>query len=438
VNFVLVPLCGHDKVAAREFGNDEILTLLQMATQPTSTQTSRTAMLRYVLRGPLATFLNPLCEDFENRPLCSDIWSTAFRRSVASPQDGSSAGATVCPAVAATLRQWVELLVTASGERGVAVGERPWQSSRELADTVLSALRINSAWLVSVLHDAIPPVAEWWQHPDGFWGPGTSEIPVKLTTLLDNLMLQLRPAKRKLSSGSRQFPIEIFSRIDSAQSMEGSASALIWHIPGRRGIVSAYSRSSESFPGRSSLNLFGALGHIVIGASCAMDMMNALPREAVMQPDTRKRAHGAHELLVELEDIFDLDLAYDPYRIMWRRLLTAFGLDAHYRMVLERVELLSRYAEVEEREQAVRERDRRRDFETTVTLGAAVLGVGVLILSDAALFAASNRAHEWIVVLTVIVTILVVAGFSVLYRRIGESNRKAVRLIQGGDKTGSP
>ena len=424
-NIVLIPLPlpGHGKSAVREFGDEEILSLFQMIIHPTSTQTSRTAMLRYRLRGPLVRYLDQLCTVAAGRPLCADAWSEA-RKHTAPASVNSDRPPGGLDGADATLRQWMELVAAAAAERGVVVGERPWRSRRELADTVLAALRMNSAWLVSVLHSRIPPVAEWWQHPDGLWGPDTGQLPVKITTLLDNLMLQLRPAKRRLSSQPHLFPIGIFTRIDSAQSMEGSASALIWHIPGRRGIVSAYPRSSEQFPGRSTLNLFGVLAHMLIGASCAMDMMNALPREAVLQSDTRRRARGAHDLLVELEDVFDLDLAYEPYRVMWRRLLTAFGLDAHYRMVLERVELLSRYAEVEEREQTALERNRRHDFETTVTIGAATLGLGVLILSDAALFAASDRIHAWIIALTAAVTILMISGFLILYRRTEDRSQE--------------
>jgi hypothetical protein len=146
---------------------------------------------------------------------------------------------------------------------------------------------------------------------------------------------------------------------------------------------------------------------MLIGASSSIDMIEALLQEAVWQPDTLHRAQSAYDLLVELEDLVDLDVASPSCRALWHQFLQTLGFDSRYQMVLERVQLLARYADVKERQQALADQDRERRLEATITLLAAAFGLGVLILSAAVLFAASTRIHAW-----TIITALAVATFT--------------------------
>lgn len=405
VSMVLVPVRDCAGTGGRAFGPDEISTLLQMICEPaTQVHNRAAATLSYSLDGPLLDYLaEAAISGADQRPLTADIIAREWRHRDDQPLGPGPSSCRAHPPTG-TLRQWAELIVTAAAERGIAPGDDPWHSTRELADEVLASLRLSSTWLASVLHDKIQSGTDWVRGADDRDRPELSTQPFELTSLLNQLAMRTRAGQCPKPLLPGRFPIELFTRIDQQQTLDSNA--LAWHVAGRRGIVLACNRSAEQFPGRSSLNSFGSFSHMLIAASCSIDMIEALLQEAVWQPDTLHRARSAYDLLVELEDLVDLDTAWPSYRVMWRRYLHALGIDDRYRMVLERVQLLARYADVKERQQALADRDRERKFEAMITLLATAFGLGVLILSDAVLFAASAQVHTWTIIVTLAVAAL--------------------------------
>jgi hypothetical protein len=414
VSIILIPLNDSLDVGRRTFLAEEIHTLLQVIFSPATQSFNREAAqlpsaLKYRLHGPLRDYLLGLkSEHKDTRPLLCDIVSGEF------PQVRASGSNESRNAPEASVRQWMELSITAGTERGITEGNSPWRG-RELADGILSAIRMNGTWLVSVLHEQIPPVSAWIEYFDGGLGPDPRQLPYDVTRLLDQLAMQPRAFNRVMPRLQTVFPVRLFNRINTAQTLDNT---LTWRIPARNGIVLTFPRTAESFPGASSLNSFGFLGHMVIAVSSSMDMMDALLREAAGQPDTLRRSSVAHELLIELEEMFDLDIASINYRLMWRRLLETFGLDSYYRLILERMELLGRYAETEEREEGQR-------FESTVAYGVAVLTLVLLLLSIEAPF--TSHFRWWWRVAIDGANVGVVATLMVFRRKILSFYRRRVR-----------
>lgn len=426
VSIMLVPLRDAASAAGRAYGIQEIPAIVQMISEPATRVHDRAAAtLKYALNGPLQDYLNQIAaSQADQRPLTADIVTCEWP----SGEDRAPAASPSCshsPAPAATLRQWAELIVTTSVERGIAPGDKPWHSTRELADEIVASLRLSNTWLASILHDNIKPSPGSAGQPDDRASARNAE-PSALTRLLSNLAACARASKPKPPDPAGELPAGLLTRIDQPETLDSHAAA--WHVHGRRGIVLACNRSNEEFPGNSSLNNFGAFSHLLIAASCSIDMIEALLQEAVWQPDTLHRARSAYDLLVELEDLVDLDAAQPSFRTMWHQYLHALGVDGRYQMVLQRVQLLARYADVKERQEELADRDRELKFEARITLLAASFGLGVLILSDAALFATSPHVHAWTIAVT-----LVVATFTAV--TVALRNRLATAYLKHEHRT---
>ena len=308
-----------------------------------------------------------------------------------------------------TFRQWCELVTTAASER-------LWEwTGTQLPDEVLRAMRVNSFWsILAVVDDRrldFPPETD----PVPGWNVGGDVVePEQLPEEINRLLARLR------GSNDLFLPRPPLSRIDDLSSMEGTY--LTWNVPGRRGIVTAYALTHESFPGESSLNLFGFLGHALLAAAYSSATVDALNREPPEPKSVVSFATKAHGLANELDEMFDLDIVSVQFQIMWRRLRRSIGMDDQYQLARERLELLAHYSEVIDQES--REELAERVALMTAIGGAlaAVVGVGILIFSVGLIIrevwpSAGVAVTVWCSSILFGVTVVLAASSLYLYRR---------------------
>ncbi len=268
----------------------------------------------------------------------------------------------------ATLREWCELITTAATERLWG-----W-SGMPLVDEVLRSMRVNSIWsvVVAVDHAGARFPSRDGQHSGWVVRDDICE-PDVMPPEIDDLLAMLR------GSDDHYLPRPTWSRIDDLTSMEGTY--MTWNVPGRRGIVTVYDLTRECFPGESSLNLFGFLGHALLGAVHSAATVDALNRVPVQPDKIVPFANKAHLLAGELDEMFDLDIVSAQFQVIWRRLRRALGTDDQYHMARDRLELLTRYSEVIDRN---RREERAQNLERFTAYGgavAAIVGIGILVFS---------------------------------------------------------
>lgn len=231
-----------------------------------------------------------------------------------------------------TLRNWIELLFFAAARRQLVSspghGKRKDHDDSYLADEVLRSIRMSSCW--SVLFDAphlcpadqdAPPPADGTS-----WSPATG-----LTDLMgcfDHLA---------------QGPAKWFRPCDDDRVDQGriaERSWLAWAVPARRATVAFHISRDESFPVRSRLNLFATFGHMTASLMMAREILTKLGHDADMQRTGEPSARRRRLYVVELEEMFDLDIAWTFYRKIYQRLRMLCGLDDMYKNVQERTEIL--------------------------------------------------------------------------------------------------
>jgi tetrahydromethanopterin S-methyltransferase subunit F len=130
----------------------------------------------------------------------------------------------------------------------------------------------------------------------------------------------------------------------------------------------------EHFPRSSLLYIFGWIGHMIIGAASATETMLELGREISQPLPVVQLADTAYQFTLELEEMYDLDTAWLMYTRFFRSIRKVLGIDEQYEGVRERVELLARNAEVNERIRTERET-------VEVTIIGAILAIVLIALA---------------------------------------------------------
>jgi hypothetical protein len=305
------------------------------------------------------------------RKYTSHLLGSDLSRSLAAPF-GSSEG---------TLRNWFELLFFSVARRqlvGSATNhKRSYREDRELADEVLRSIRTTSCW--SVLLDAPknlkPARPRDPSPPDGSsWHPKTG---------LGNLMACFD----HLAVGpGRWFRPTDADRID--QGRVGERSWMAWAHPVRRCIVTFYMSQAEDFPVRSRLNLFAVFGHMIASLMTAREILVKLGHDVELYRDSKEAAERYRKYVIELEEMFDLDIAWTLYRRMYRRLRKLRGLDDMYLNVRDRTSILGQYyATLDE----IKTETRR----TNLAWAAAILAAAIIGLSVWLLLAPLNIREVW-------------------------------------------
>ena len=318
-----------------------------------------------------------------------------------------------------TLRNWFELLFFSVARRqlvGSADGGRRQDPGDEyLADEVLRSLRTTSCW--SVLLDA-PPDLEPASPADPSPSDGRSWSP---KTGLDGLMecfdhLAIGPA--------RWFRPTDEDRVD--QGRVGERTWMAWALPIRRCIVTFYFSKAEDFPGRSRLNLFVVLAHMIAGLMTTREILVKLGHDVELHRESQAAADLHRKYIIELEEMFDLDIAWTFYRRIYQRLRRLRGLDAMYLGVRERTEVLGQYYGTLDEIKA----EARR---TRLSLAAAILAAAIIGLAVWTLLGQVSARQLWqpIAFAAVMVCVAVIWGgwgrWNVAWKRLREWLKAKIR-----------
>jgi hypothetical protein len=280
-----------------------------------------------------------------------------------------------------TLRNWFELLFFSVARRQLVGSatkhKRKDREDKELADEVLRSIRTTSCW--SVLLDAPkhlkPARPQDPSPPDGSsWHPKTGLG--NLMACFDNLAV----------GPGRWFRPSDADRLD--QGRVGERSWMAWSHPVRRCIVTFYMSRAEDFPGRSRLNLFAVFGHMIASLMTAREILVKLGHDVELYRESREAAERYRKYVIELEEMFDLDIAWTFYRRMYGRLRKLRGLDEMYLNVRDRTNILGQYyATLDE----IKTETRR----TNLAWAAAILAAAIIGLSVWLLFAPLKIEQVW-------------------------------------------
>ena len=268
-----------------------------------------------------------------------------------------------------TLRQWLELIGAAVAEMTASPNrDRPAKSSR--ADEILQAIRLSGAWSVLAL---IPGVQAAKTPSDAGMNSDGQTSPQ------DNSRQCVPPAAGGLIAEINGEELNVpFARLDDARC--GFRSLGSWSIPERSCLVSAYDNDAEHFPSTSMLNAFPWLGYMLIGIASARTIVRALGHAVERSASTavREVAAQSHQLTLELEEMYDLDIAWDSYARIYARLRQQWGVEQQHRRARQRAEVLAEHVEVIARsrqEEFLKELQVVAGVATLVIIGLAVLQV---------------------------------------------------------------
>jgi hypothetical protein len=160
-------------------------------------------------------------------------------------------------------------------------------------------------------------------------------------------------------------------RVD--QGRAGERSWISWSLPVRRCIVTFYLSRGEDFPLRSRLNLFVMFGHMIAGLMTAREILVKLGHDVELHRESQEAAERHRKYIIELEEMFDLDIAWALYRRIYRRLRKLRGLDDMYTNVRDRAEVLGQYYAT--LDGIIAETGRARLSWAAAILAAAIIGL---------------------------------------------------------------
>lgn len=259
-----------------------------------------------------------------------------------------------------TRRQWIEAAATIGADAmGVWDTAQP-AHCRRLCGAVLRALRLSSVWSIALAGHGLTDLEArdgrlWPVVPSS--RPGAALLARRASAsrprgLRDSADYALAGfpswAANILTSLSRPgFPPSPHDRVDDVSCNDSDA--LTWRVPRRRCLLTMMGMSKEHFPDSSLLITSAWIGHMVIGAASATETMLELGRRISKQQPGEQLARTAYEFTLELEDMYDLDVTWLMYTRFFRSIRAMLGIDDQYKGIRERVDLLARATEVQER-----------------------------------------------------------------------------------------
>jgi hypothetical protein len=288
----------------------------------------------------------------------------------------------------ATPRQWIELCSTIAAD---AVGKWDRKADlhkRRLSDAVLRSLRSTAIWSVVVAGQGLDRLEDrdgrLWPIQSRTWGKAVSSgrrIGHRASSLLLGYSSQwmtgfpgwARSVLDMLSSPGA--PPRPSDRVDDVSCID--VDFMTWRVPRRRCLVTMMGISNEHFPRTSLLYIFGWIGHMVIAAASATETMLELGREISLPLPVARLADTAYQFTLELEEMYDLDSTWLIFTRFFRNIRESLGIDEQYKGVRERVDLLARHAEVNERIRTERET-------VEVTIIGAILAIVLIALATLA------------------------------------------------------
>jgi hypothetical protein len=88
---------------------------------------------------------------------------------------------------------------------------------------------------------------------------------------------------------------------------------------------------------------------MMIACTTTQAALDALGHEVARSEGVVDLAREGHERILELEEMYDLDLAWPEYARFYQRLRNRMHLEEQYSQVRDRVSLLTRFFEIEDR-----------------------------------------------------------------------------------------
>lgn len=286
----------------------------------------------------------------------------------------------------ATPRQWIELCCTIAAD---AVGKWDRKASlhkRRLSDAVLRSLRSTAIWSVVVAGQGLDHFEDrdgrLWPIPSRRWGKAVVSSGRRIGHRAPNLMSGYSAQWMTGFPGWARSVLEMLSspgapprpsdRVDDVSCID--VDFMTWRVPRRRCLLTMMGISNEHFPRTSLLYIFGWIGHMVIAAASATETMLELGREISLPLPVARLADTAYQFTLELEEMYDLDSTWLIFTRFFRNIRKSLGIDEQYEGVRERVDLLARHAEVNERIRTERET-------VEVTIIGAILAIVLIALA---------------------------------------------------------
>lgn len=332
----------------------------------------------------------------------------------------------------ATPRQWIELCSSLAAD---AVGKWDARASlhkRRLSDAVLRSLRQTAIWSVAVMGQGLDRLEDrdgrLWPVPSRGRGKGavsggqrigrraSSPLPDHSANWLTDFPAWARNTLTMLSSPGP--PPRQSDRVDDVSCID--VDFMTWRVPRRRCLLTMMGISNEHFPRSSSslLYIFGWIGHMVIAAASATEAMLELGREIALPLPVAQLADTAYQFTLELEEMYDLDSTWLIFTRFFRNIRKSLGIDEQYKGIRERVDLLARHTEVNERIRTERET-------VEVTIIGAILAIVLIAL---AALAVPKVGSMWYFRLSVIGGSVLLVFLIVVYRFVRGKRRWRRRL----------
>lgn len=338
VSLVVVPVVASttlDATAPRTTNADDLYNIVESLAGP-STHKPRRVLTSYRLdsQSPLAGYLQLLGHDAAGHP------ATSAMHAVACGTDGPTG----------TFRQWLELVTVGVAESYFEWADEVELAKRRVADETLRAIRLSGAWLVlaGTLDLAYYDSTKAYYQDDTWWPDNPAPTQPPRSQSVPGVPASVSALLNTFSSGvtNNRAVAAPSDRVDDLETARPES--LTWAIPGLRAVVTVGSLRHEAFPGLSLLNSFGWIGQMVVSMAAARTIVQKLGDEARFSRtgDAAELARRSHLLLLELEEMYDLDVAWPTYARFYRRLRARLGLNDHYDRVREQVAMLAHEAEV--------------------------------------------------------------------------------------------
>ena len=299
-----------------------------------------------------------------------------------------------------TLRHWMELLLLVAAEFPVDLEDRKddriYPEQQEVDDTilpdeVLRCLRVNGIWSATLATDALAKCTGKSPIEGGTWWPGPiAAHPATVLDLTDGVPGPIAEVFELFAQRDQAFLPTPEDRIDVLAT--GGGAYMTWRIPREHILVTACARGAEQFPDFSALNLASWFAFITVGVTCAWQTMRSLTHEIEKIDDITDISRLGHDRIIDLEDVYDLDVALPAYAAFYRRVRQVLGVQREYEDIKERFTLLFTFTQAEQRAQDERKRelelelhadDQQQGAEYAAVLAriAAIVGVGILFVS---------------------------------------------------------
>jgi hypothetical protein len=293
---------------------------------------------RFDVRGPLPTYISQLVPSVRQELDLSE----------APAGEGGEAG-TRSNWARLTLRNTAEAITFAVALR---MAQGPGDCARrrvrqEIVDTVVSSLGNSRVSSVLVVDKRLNKCSAWRS--------AGGQFPGSLKDLMRNLSWENRIGEQPEHRLDRDF--------------FDPKSYAIGVLPSSRCIVFATAEDQQRGRSESGLMQAGWLAYMVIGAATAIGTMRAIDRdlEKVDRSEPTEVAQIERDVVVDLHEIYDLDITWEAYRHRYRLLRSGLGINADYEALLGKLKAL------------YRETDAR--YEAKIQHRLVVLTAAIVILS---------------------------------------------------------